>query len=59
MTLYRMTYMREDKPRGTTFAGKNAEWAHSFATAWCATIKATLLTVKEVRPLQPELELRP
>ena len=47
MNLYRMTYMREGKPRGTTFAGKSAEWAHSFAESWCETIKAELLTVKD------------
>jgi len=58
MNLYRMVYIREGKPRGTTFAGKSAEWAHSFAGAWCETLGVGLLTVVEVRALQPQLELR-
>ena len=58
MNLYRMTYVREGKPRGTTFVGKSAEWAHGFAQAWCETIGCKLLTVQFLRPVaQPSLEL--
>ena len=59
MNLYRMTYIRDGKPRGTTFAGKSAEWAHGFASTWCQTLGAELLTVQVLRPfVQPSLELR-
>lgn len=57
MTLYRMIYIREGRPRGTTFAHKDAEAATQFAEAWARTIKCTLLTVVALRPLQMELEL--
>lgn len=58
MNLYRMIYLRDGKPQGTTFAGKSAEWAHGFAEAWCQTIGARLLTVQLLRPVaQPQLEL--
>ena len=57
MNLYRMTYIREGKPRGTTFAHKDAASATQFAEVWAQAIKATLLTVVKVRPLQPQLEL--
>ena len=60
MNLYRMTYVREGKPRGTTFVGKSDEWAHSFAASWCQTLGVVLLTVKLLRPVhQPRLELVP
>ena len=60
MNLYRMTYLREGQPRSTTFVGKSAEWAHSFADSWCQTIGARLLTVLLLRPVaQPSLELVP
>ena len=59
MNLYRMTYLRDGKLRGTTFAGKSAEWAHGFAQAWCQTVGGELLTVQLLRPfVQPSLELR-
>jgi hypothetical protein len=58
MNLYRMTYVREGKPRSTTFVGKNAEWAHGFAQSWCDTLGVQLLTVILLRPVaQAELEL--
>lgn len=58
MNLYRMIYLRDGKPRGTTFVGKSAEWAHGFAQAWCETVGGELLTVTLLRPVaQPRLEL--
>ena len=58
MTLYRMVYIREGKPRGTTFAHKDATSAARFAEAWTQSIHVRLLTVMALRPLQRELELR-
>lgn len=58
MNFYRMTYIREGKPRTTTFVGKNAEWAHGFAQSWCESLGYPLLTVQFLRPVaQPSLEL--
>ena len=57
MTLYRMIYVREGKPRGTKFAARDAEAATRLAERWATAINCPLLTVKAVRPLQLQLVL--
>ena len=58
MTLYRMAHLRQGKIHQITFAARNAEAATRLASTWCAGFKTTLLQVKALRNLQPELELR-
>ena len=56
MTLYRAIYLsRQGKPRGMTFAAPSAEQAAKVAEDW--QVNDTLLTVRAVRPLQPQLAL--
>lgn len=52
MNLYRMTYIREGKPRGTTFAAASARKATALAEKWCEAIHCVLLTVKAL-PKRP------
>ncbi len=57
LTLYRAFYLsKQGKPRGMTFAAPSAEQAAKVAENWQLP-QDTLLTVKAVRPLQPELRL--
>ena len=56
MNLYRAFYLsRSGKPRGMTFAAPSAEQAAKVAEDW--QVNDTLLTVRAVRPLQPQLQL--
>ena len=57
MTMYRAFYLsRQGKPRGMTFAAPTAEQAAKVAEDWQLP-HDTLLTVRPVRPLQPQLQL--
>lgn len=58
MTLFRMVYLREGKPRGTTFAAHDEARASRLAEVWVAGFGGQLLAVKPLRHLQPQLELR-
>lgn len=55
MTLYRMVYIREGKPRGTTFAARSDQAAFALAEKWTSSFGAKLLTVKLARPEQLRL----
>ena len=56
MTLYRAFYLSlTGHRRGMTFAAASAEQAAKVAEDW--QVNDTLLTVRPVRPLQPELQL--
>ena len=56
MILYRAFYLsRQGDRRGMTFAAPSAELAAKVAEDW--QVNDTLLTVRPVRPLQPELRL--
>lgn len=49
MTLYRMTYLRAGKPKGTTFAARNDQAALNLAEKWVAGFGGVLLTAGFLR----------
>ena len=55
MTLYRITYIREAKPRGITFAAASDAAASRFAEKWVAGFGGRLLTVNFAKPQQMRL----
>ena len=57
MTLYRMVYLREGKPQGTTFAARSDAAASRLAEKWTQSFHAKLLTVALARPVQGRLPL--
>jgi hypothetical protein len=52
MMLFRITYIRGDKPRGVTFAGADLVEALEFCSIWESVTRCPILTLKTIRGLK-------